>query len=282
MPDAAAPSEGSADTAVACAGQAPTMSTGRERGRRRQRTKSADKGVELATGDESGGGGYRGASWRRTSGREGSDRANAEKAPQEKESYSAAAAAAAAASGPPRRGRSSSFGSLPSGSRPSLIELEGRPAEHLPLPRDKQTRHHRAASGGSSHTGRTRDSTSGGGSGAAADQESRRFDGGRRPLGQPVQRVSSARVAGAAVRADHGGSGGGSGARRLAGELGSSWGSAATTGRLSTLGFGGGTRQARPLDGSRGESLQRSLAEALEVRLCPEGRRWGCIRTSVG
>ncbi len=49
--------------------------------------------------------------------------------------------------------------------------------------------------------------------------------------------------------------------------LGSSWDSAASTGRVGTAGFGTRGRGGRPLDGSRGESLQRSLAEAMEVRV---------------
>ncbi|CAN0559504.1 unnamed protein product, partial [Ectocarpus sp. 12 AP-2014] len=67
------------------------------------------------------------------------------------------------------------------------------------------------------------------------------------------------------VRAGYGG-----GARLASREsLGSSWGSFATTGRMGTAtaggrAAGGGLYRGRPLDGSRGESLQRSLAEAFE------------------
>ena len=84
--------------------------------------------------------------------------------------------------------------------------------------------------------------------------------------------------------------GGGGGGRRRGGEpvLASSWGSSASTGRM---GVGAGAaaaagtsyrRSARPLERSRGESLQRSLEEAMEVREHVIGRcvlqvKWGPV-----
>lgn len=190
-------------------------------------------------------------------------RTNIEPAPGGKEIDSAAAAVAAAASAPPRRGHSSSFSSLPSGSRPSAIELEWRASERLPHPGDAKTWHHPLAAAG-------RTGSSGGGSRAPNDPD-RRCLGVTHPWERPGRRPSSARAAGGAtgcVRADHGGSSNSSAPRRLAGEsLGSSWGLAATTGCLPSAGLAAGGRHVRPLDGSRGESLQRSLAEAMEVGL---------------
>ena len=74
---------------------------------------------------------------------------------------------------------------------------------------------------------------------------------------------------------------GGGGGARGSGEqlLASSWGSSASTGRMGGAGAGAGAcvgagagagyrRSVRPLERSRGESLQRSLEDALEVRGC--------------
>eukprot|EP00752_Nemacystus_decipiens_P013082 g11571.t1 len=265
-PDAAA---ASAAASAACRRRSPERRNN-ERGRRRQRIEDTRGGGDAAASCQSGNESARGGGW--SSGektRDGPDRTVFEVAPGGKEiGSSATAVAAAAASGPPRRGRSSSFGSMPSGSRPSPLELERPATEHLPHPRDTTTRPPppaAAAAGGTSRTvstpaGRAGEADSG--SRAPADSDRRRFDGSH-PFGQPGQRTSSAQAAsGAGVGVENGGSGS---ARRFAIEsLGSSWGSAATTGRRSTAGFAAGGRQTRPLDGSRGESLQRSLTEALE------------------
>lgn len=75
------------------------------------------------------------------------------------------------------------------------------------------------------------------------------------------------------VRVGYGNGSGSSSARVVEESVGSSWGSspAATVGRMATGGFAAGIRRrdnsnARALDRSRGDSLQRSLAEAMKVR----------------
>ncbi|CAM9404502.1 unnamed protein product, partial [Ectocarpus sp. 12 AP-2014] len=175
-----------------------------------------------------------------------------------------------------RRSRSSSFASLPPpGSElfgAAAADLDWREAERLPHPRDAATRIQPGRPAGGSTTGCRRvegnddvrtenkkrvsstvSSTAGLGEATAAG------GGGEGDVRRELERGRSG------VRASYGG-----GARLASREsLGSSWGSFATTGRMGTAtaggrAAGGGLYRARPLDGSRGESLQRSLAEALE------------------
>ncbi|CBJ33546.1 expressed unknown protein [Ectocarpus siliculosus] len=180
----------------------------------------------------------------------------------------------------PRRSRSSSFASLPPpGSElfgAAAADLDWREAERLPHPRDAAARIQRRRPAAGSMTG------------------CRRVEGNDDLSMKNKRRVSStvsstAGLGEAAAAAAGGGAGGegdarrepergrsgvpagyGGGARLASREsLGSSWGSCATTGRMgaATAGgraAGGGLYRGRPLDGSRGESLQRSLAEAME------------------
>ncbi|CAB1121208.1 unnamed protein product [Ectocarpus sp. CCAP 1310/34] len=186
-----------------------------------------------------------------------------------------------------RRSRSSSFASLPPpGSKlfgAAAADLDWREAERLPHPRDAATRIQRSRPAGGSTTGcrrvegnddmrtenkrrfsRTVSSTAGLGEATAAG------GGGESDVRREPERERSG------VRASFGG-----GSRLASREsLGSSWGSFATTGRMGTAtaggrAAGGGLYRGRPLDGSRGESLQRSLAEALEdKRALAAEREW--------
>lgn len=211
------------------------------------------------------------------------------------ESDAAAAATAASSDHPRHRGRSSSFASLWSGSSRGAVELqrEWRGAERIPHPRSTRRQQHQqqtaAPTGGDGH----------GGGGAGIDDNDRgHFDGKREWRETEQRRLSTAptavgmgstgvepealpvdvrwerRPGRSGVRAGYS-HGSGSSARLVGDSLGSSWDSlptAAAMGRMAMGGSAGGTRRrhnsnARALDGSRGESLQRSLVEAMKVRL---------------